>query len=318
MTRLRAGALEATLQAGEVLAFTSLRHHGEELLVGPGELPPEYLVHRRWAGIPLMHPWANRLGGDMFALAGVAVTLRSDDPAISRDGNGLAIHGLRAGEAAWKVRAQGTRGDALLVHAGAPAGPFPFPHTVAVGVELRADRLSVTTAVHATGNVHVPVAFGWHPYLRLPGVERPAWRLALPDRRHQVLDGRGIPSGESIAEAAGEEPLATHTFDDGYDGIAPGSRLAVTGGGRRIAIHLAEGYPAAQVFAPAAPGVVAPEPMTAPTNALVSGRGLRLVPPGGVFRATFHLEVDTVRACEADGPEPLSSTARVDRASCRA
>jgi hypothetical protein len=31
--------------------------------------------------------------------------------------------------------------------------------------------------------------------------------------------------------------------------------------------------------------------MTAPANALVSGRGLRLVEPGGLFRATFRVTV---------------------------
>jgi hypothetical protein len=31
--------------------------------------------------------------------------------------------------------------------------------------------------------------------------------------------------------------------------------------------------------------------MTAPANALVSGRGLRLVEPGGLFRATFRVNV---------------------------
>jgi hypothetical protein len=32
--------------------------------------------------------------------------------------------------------------------------------------------------------------------------------------------------------------------------------------------------------------------MTAPTNALASGRGLRVVEPGGRFRAAFRIRVD--------------------------
>jgi galactose mutarotase-like enzyme len=36
---------------------------------------------------------------------------------------------------------------------------------------------------------------------------------------------------------------------------------------------------------------VAFEPMTAPTAALCSGRGLRLVEPGGEFRAGFEVRV---------------------------
>jgi aldose 1-epimerase len=63
------------------------------------------------------------------------------------------------------------------------------------------------------------------------------------------------------------------------------------GGGRRIEVSFLEGYRYAQVFAPPEPAVVALEPMTAPTNALVSGDGLTLVPPGGRFTASFRVAV---------------------------
>jgi aldose 1-epimerase len=53
-----------------------------------------------------------------------------------------------------------------------------------------------------------------------------------------------------------------------------------------------EGYPYAQIYAPKGENYVAFEPMTAPTNALVSGEGLRLVEPNGRFRAVFRIRVD--------------------------
>jgi galactose mutarotase-like enzyme len=37
--------------------------------------------------------------------------------------------------------------------------------------------------------------------------------------------------------------------------------------------------------------VIAFEPMTAPTNALVSGRDLPLLEPGGSYEATFSITV---------------------------
>ena len=40
------------------------------------------------------------------------------------------------------------------------------------------------------------------------------------------------------------------------------------------------GYPCAQIYAPAGEPVICFEPMTAPTNALVSGTGLRTVGAG--------------------------------------
>ena len=52
-----------------------------------------------------------------------------------------------------------------------------------------------------------------------------------------------------------------------------------------------EGYPCGQVFAPASQDVVALAPMTAPTNALASGRGLTFAAPGTSHRASFSVHV---------------------------
>jgi len=149
----------------------------------------------------------------------------------------------------------------------------------------------VTTVLRPSGDLAVPVTFGWHPYFRLPGAERATWRLALPRRRHLSLSPEGIPTGASATEPAEDAPLGARTFDDGYETLAPDSAFRLEGGGRRIRVRLAGGYRAAQVFAPEAAAVAALEPMTAPTNALVSGRGLRLAQPGAAFGASFSVEV---------------------------
>jgi len=66
----------------------------------------------------------------------------------------------------------------------------------------------------------------------------------------------------------------------------------LAGGGRRIELAFLEGFPYAQVFAPAADDVVAFEPMTAPTNALVDGGpSLPLLAPGDRYRAAFAVTV---------------------------
>ena len=41
-----------------------------------------------------------------------------------------------------------------------------------VDVAVEGDALRVSTKVVATGDRAVPVCFGWHPYLRLPGPSR--------------------------------------------------------------------------------------------------------------------------------------------------
>jgi aldose 1-epimerase len=46
------------------------------------------------------------------------------------------------------------------------------------------------------------------------------------------------------------------------------------------------------VFAPSAADVISFEPMTAPTNALVTGDRLVLLQPGGSYTATFSITVE--------------------------
>jgi galactose mutarotase-like enzyme len=289
---MAAGDVTVAVTAAEFLEVRSLRHGGDELLVGADELPGDAAVHGRAAGITLLHPWANRLGRDAYSASGVRAGLARADGAVARDENGLALHGLAAAAGAWRwEEADAGRAVARLDHAGEAGSPFPFPHTLHAVFALRSGRLEITTMLVAVGDVAVPVAFGWHPYLRLPGTPRSGWRLAMPSRRHLTLDGLGLPTGGHRDEPADEHALASRALDDGFDQLADGALFGLRDARRRIRLRLLEGYPVAQVFAPPGIDVVSLEPMTAPVNALISGRGLRTVAPGETFRATFALDV---------------------------
>jgi galactose mutarotase-like enzyme len=147
-------------------------------------------------------------------------------------------------------------------------------------------RSAMTSAT--TGRRRVPVAFGWHPYLRVPGTPRARWRLRLPPREHRALDARSIPTGASTREPSEREPVGRRTFDDLY-GLGSDRRFAFEGeDGRAIEMRCVDGYPFGQVWVPAGRSFGALEPMAAPTNALVEGT-TPLVGPGGSFTARFSL-----------------------------
>lgn len=290
---LAAGDLQASFAPGAGMAGVSLRHAGEELLDRGAGLRA-YVERGAVMGIPLLHPWANRLAGFDYAVDGRSVRLPHGAPLVRCEEHGLPIHGLLGGSPYWRVRsAMTTSLSAALAFDAHPEllAAFPFPHTVALGAALDADGLTIATTVAATGDVPVPVAFGFHPYVRLPGVPRSTWRVRLPARRYLFADVRAIPTGHDEDEPPADLRLGARGFDDGFHGLADGAEFSVAGGGRRITVTFATGYPAAQVFSPPGAEFICFEPMTAPTNALRSGHGLQRVPPGAAFSAVFRIGV---------------------------
>jgi galactose mutarotase-like enzyme len=289
--------LAASFVPGAGLVGVSLTHRGEQLL-GGGEGLAAYVRDGRLLGIPLLHPWANRLRRDGFRFGKVEVAFAPEAPLVRRDPHGLPIHGLLSGCADWGVTGRGAQPDCAWFEAALDftadaqrAAAFPFPHLLRVRVELAGRRLVLTTILEATGNRSVPVAFGWHPYLRLPGVARREWSVSLPVRRRRVLDARCLPTGKSEAVAIAPGPLGERRYDDLFDAPAPGEPFVLEGGGRRIELVFGEGYEVAVVYAPGDADVVCFEPMTAPTDPFEGGAPLRSVAPGDLFRARFEIRV---------------------------
>jgi galactose mutarotase-like enzyme len=293
---LAAGALEATFVPRLGMVAASFRHAGEELLDRRGGLRA-YRDAGAVMGVPLLHPWANRLARDELVVQGRRVRL-SDAPLVRRDVHDLPIHGLLGAHPGWEVHALDADGHAARLVAeldfaadGALAEAFPFPHALVLEARLSAHELRITTTLRPTGGVPVPIAFGFHPYLRIPRFDRRGWELRLPPRRHLELDAFGLPTGRRTDADATAFLLAGAAFDDAYDSVEDGAVFSVSAGGREIAVTFESGFPAAQVFSPAGASFVCFEPMTAPTNALVSGDGLRFAAPGEPFTATFSISV---------------------------
>ncbi len=271
---------------------TSLSDAGVELL-GQRRGLDAYLTAGKTMGIPILYPWANRLGENTYTAQGVTVTLTSGENGVRADPNGLPIHGVLAGYPGWRVMAESA--NELTAEVDFSADPrllasFPYPHLLTVAVRLAERTLTVRTTVTATGDKAVPLCFGFHPYLHLPDVARSEWIIETPPLRHLSLDEQGLPTGESAPQPAREEPLRDNIFDDAYDQVGDGAVLAVSGGGRRLEVHFEHGYPATQIFAPAAEDVVCFEPMTAPTDALRRG-GYRCARPDEPALVVFSIRV---------------------------
>jgi aldose 1-epimerase len=292
---LKAGDLEAVFLPGYGLLGASLRHRGVELLGRVQDLSTA-AAEGSTAGIPLLHPWANRLAGSHYRAAGREVTLDQASPFLHSDAHGLPIHGVPWSRLAWELiestpdsltaRLAWTQGELLAV--------FPFPHRLEMAVTLSPVGLTLETQLSADLDGPVPVSFGFHPYFVLPGVPRAQWRLKLPPMLKLGLDPRGIPTGEEEPVGGFDAELGKLDFDHGFAVLEDCPAFSLAGAGRRITVKLLAGYRYAQVYAPQDQNYVALEPMTAPTSALISGRGLTLVPPGGQFSSSFQIRVEAL------------------------
>jgi len=293
---LEDGDLRAAIVPAAGMIGCSLRHRGDELLVQRGGLDAWRGTGRSF-GLPLLHPWANRLRDWRYAVAGRAVSIDEALGVVRGDENGLPIHGALGAAADWDVTdagadAGGARITAALdyAHRADRLAAFPFRHRLELALRLADGTLEIATTLIPTGEDEVPVAFGWHPWLSLPGVPRAEWELALPERTAIALDERGLPTGERADAAPERAPLGDRVMDDHF-AVAEDARFVLHGPDRELAVEWAGGYRFAQVFAPSNLDVCAIEPMTAQTAALSTGDGLRLAEPGGSVTATFRLHV---------------------------
>ena len=275
---LSSGDLTATFHPDIGMIGSSLTHRGDELL-GQRKGLEAYAETGSTMGIPLLYPWANRLSAFSYEACGKHA--RIDEDEVRLDPNGLPIHGLLAASPDWEVLEQDD--DRLSARLGFPEREaYPFPHELRMDVTLERQAMRITTSVK--GN-DVPISFGYHPYLTLPGVPRAEWHVELPVSEKLIADAKGIPTGETEPANEPSGPLGDRGYDDGYKGVT--GPFVLSGGGRRIEVTFDEGYEYAQVYAPAGQDLICFEPMTAPTNVLVTGN----CPTTDAYEAAFTISV---------------------------
>jgi aldose 1-epimerase len=290
---LKAGDFQAVFLPGHGMLGASLRHKGVEILRRIENLDAA-AAGGSTAGIPLLYPWANRLNGPRYSAAGREVNLELSSRLLHLDANGLPMHGVPWSLLTWEVtdarkdfiaaQLDWSRDDLLAV--------FPFRHNLQMTAALGADGLAIETTLAAGPDGPVPVSFGFHPYVGLAGTPRQNWRLELPPMRKLLIDSRGIPNGSDESFPISKLELGERGFDDGFALMNEQASFSIAGGDRRITLDFVAGYRYSQIYAPKDKDYIAIEPMTAPTSALASGQGLRLVEPGGKFQAVFRIRIE--------------------------
>jgi aldose 1-epimerase len=293
---LAAGVVEAIFLPDLGMLCPSLRVAGDEVLGRTDELR-NYVERGSTIGIPLLHPWANRLGAYLYTAVGRTTVVDRKSTMLHYDENGLPMHGVPGAKLEWEVTEEDVDEHVATLSArlpwmrGEPLEIFPFPHLLEMDASVDEGGLTIETTLTPQGDIAVPIAFGFHPYFSLPEAPREQWRLELAPLRRLELDRRAIPTGIEQLFTWRDAPLGDHVFDDAFRLAHQRSRFTVSTGKRHVTVAFLEGFTHAQIYAPRDKQYIAIEPMTAPPNALVSNLGLRTVEPRSSFRASFRIEL---------------------------
>ncbi|ODR97156.1 hypothetical protein AUC70_12860 [Methyloceanibacter stevinii] len=291
-TRIAAGDTDAVFLPSYGMIGISLKRDGLEALRRVDNLIVAAAANRT-VGIPFLFPFANRLADFQYEVAGRGVTLPPHSLVLRYDENGLPMHGLMWPHLKWAVADVSDTTLTARLDWSHPQGlaVFPYPCQLTLSATVEPGSLSIKTALTATGDIDVPVSFGFHPYFGFEE-DRANWHIRLPEMRHLTLDARQIPTGASEPYPGLDALLGMRSFDDGFALLEPQATLSIAYGGHQISVDLLDGYTHTQVYAPHDQNYLAFEPMTAPANALISEDGLRLVSPGDTFSATFRIRVE--------------------------
>jgi aldose 1-epimerase len=289
---LTAGDLQAIFWPSAGMLGASLRFRGVELLRRVDDLDAAR-IKGRTAGIPLLYPWANRLSRLQYRAAGRQVSLDPSSPRLHFDDHKLPMHGVPWPQLNWNVIS--SHADELTARLDWRSQElleiFPFPHHVEMAVRLRPLDLEIQTTVFADSGSAVPISFGFHPYFGLPGIPRAEWTLNAPAMRKLALDAQGIPTSTGTPSTPFAVRLGNTSYDDGFALSSEQATFSIDGSGYSLVIEFKNGFDFAQIFAPKDKEFIAIEPMTAKTNALCSGEGLRVIAAGEQFVASFRIEV---------------------------
>lgn len=289
-----AGAVQAQFVPDANMLCHSLTHRGVELLHA-GHGVRAYAEQGKTMGVPLLHPWANRLAAPEYQVAGKQVRLPPAAGRYGLDPNGLPIHGALPGLLRWRLleRAGEDRVSARLDWSAPELLElFPFVHELQYDAWVGEAGLQLVTTLRATAQDTVPVAFGYHPYLRPPGdLPREDWPVTLGASERLVLDERMIPTGAREPLQARSFRLDDMSWDDGLAALSTPPVFSVSAGAQTLTVTFDEGFSVAQVYAPRGQDFICFEPMTAPTNALANGVGCKFVAPGDEYRTAFSIAV---------------------------
>jgi aldose 1-epimerase len=279
---------------------------GKNILWSPFEGPADLKANPRFAAIPFLAPWANRIDGDSYWVDGKEYLLNGKLGNLRRDQHQRPIHGLIYASPDWKVVSvtadeQGAQAETRFDFWKYPdlMAQFPFAHNIVVIFRLYNGTLEIQTTLENLSAGNLPVAIGYHPYFQLDDAARDEWSVHLAAREHVLLNENLIPTGErEPVSFADPQPLKGMQFDDVFTNLVRGTdgkaAFRVEGKKQKITVTYGPKFPVAVVYAPPGRDFICFEPMAGLTNAFNLNHAglyqeLQTVPRAGKWTESFWI-----------------------------
>lgn len=188
-----------------------------------GYINADELKQASWSHSLIAAPWPGRVKDDTFVFDGVTYHL---PPVPGRD---TALHGFVWDED-FVVDDAGTSLTLRCDLEGVEGYPWPFTLRVTYSLESGSDgeeHLSASIAATNTGSTDIPLAIGWHPYVKLPGHETIAdYDFSVPARTKVLYGSAMVPLlGEAAYSGVNSpvtfNPIGQVQMDESYRGLVP-------------------------------------------------------------------------------------------------
>jgi aldose 1-epimerase len=257
------------------------------------------------SGIPLLFPFAGRIGGTSFRFRDKTYELEAGD------GQGNAIHGFVFNRP-WRVTEQGpdrvTGQFQASVDDASLLDRWPADFRITVEYAVAGKTLTSALLIENPDEKTLPFGFGMHPYFRVPlgSARADDCIVTIPvtdcwELKELLPIGKRSPTPESVRLSQGL-PVGEMKLDNVFGGLKfAGGHLTGTihdpASGRTLSQTFDDQFAACVVFNPPHREAVCIEPYTTvPDPFSLAEKGidanLKILTPGESFRTRIEIRVD--------------------------
>lgn len=240
----------------------------------------------------VLFPFPNRLENGTYRYEGREYNFPVDDKF-----QGNAIHGFVRNESFKVLESEANDAGGSVKVAYYYSGErnyYPFAFGLMVTYIYTAERLDVKFDIENRGNGHMPIGFGWHPYLTINKRPLDTLKMKLPFVSQVELNEENLPTGNVGDFMDYEEPndVGDREFDDCYKLIMQDNSILYSPEDQiGLAMEASKECLFLQVYTPPERKSIAVEPMNCNINAFNNQEGLMDLERGSFYHVSCAIRL---------------------------